>query len=168
VTNNDSTVAATRFRLLGFTPGELILTLARLQLGAWMVVNGLNHWLPIFPQPLSSTPKTSLLLVALIESGLFGLVKAVELFGGVLLLLNLYVPLALVLLLPMSIVVYYFNAVLQGRWNEVLYMGTLCLYLNIILMFAYIRYYLPMLGPKSATGAWADLKRLPGVLRGLD
>lgn len=155
------------FRLAGFTPGELLLAIARLQLGAWMIVNGLNHWLPIFPQPLGSTPLAQQLLVALIESNLFSLVKLIEVAGGVLLIFNLYVPLALVMLLPVSIVVFYFDAVLQLRWNRVLYMGVLCMYLNIILLFAYLRYYFPMLTPTSHIGSWADLKRLPAALRGV-
>jgi hypothetical protein len=32
------------FQLAGFTPGELLLAVARLQLGAWMIVNGLCWW----------------------------------------------------------------------------------------------------------------------------
>ena len=51
-----------------------------------MLVNGLNHWLRIFPQPLGSTPEDSALLVTLIQTGLFGVVKAVEVVGGVLLI----------------------------------------------------------------------------------
>lgn len=153
---------------LGFTPGELLVTLARLQLGGWMIVNGLNHWLPIFPQPLGSAPLAQQLLVALIESGLFGVVKAIEVIGGVLLVFDLYVPLALVALLPVSVVVYYFNAILQQRWNQLLYMGVMCFYLNVILMAAYLRYYLPMLAPRSPCGSWHDLKRLLPALLGGD
>jgi uncharacterized membrane protein YphA (DoxX/SURF4 family) len=159
--NSDS-----RFRILGFTWGELLITVARLQLGGWMIVNGLNHWLPIFPQPMGSAPRAQHLLVGLIESGLFGLVKIVEVIGGVLLIFNLYVPLALVILLPISVIVYYFNAVLQLRWSQILYMGTLCLYLNVILMFAYLRYYLQMLTPWSEIGSWRDLAEIPSALRG--
>jgi hypothetical protein len=104
--------------------------------------------------------------VALIESNLFSLVKVIEVIGGVLLIFNLYVPLALVMLLPVSIVVFYFDAVLQLRWNRILYMGVLCMYLNIILLFAYLRYYFPILTPTSSIGSWRDLARLPAALRG--
>jgi uncharacterized membrane protein YphA (DoxX/SURF4 family) len=155
-----------RIKILGYAPGELLLTAARLQLGAWMIVNGLNHWLPIFPQPLGSTVDSQRLLVALIESGLFDLVKAVEVVGGILLILNLYVPLALLMLLPISIVVYYFDAVLQQRWNRILYMGVLCFYINLALLVAYVRYYFPMLTPWSQPGTWRDVAGIPDALRG--
>lgn len=157
-----------RIKWFGFTPGELLVTLGRLQLGGWMIVNGLNHWLPIFPQPLGTEPVAQQLLVALIESGLFGVVKAVEVVGGVLLIFDLYVPLALVALLPVSVVVYYFNAILQQRWNQIIYMGVLCLYLNVILLVAYLRYYLPLLAPRSPCGSWRDLRRLLPALKGRD
>ena len=157
-----------RVKILGYSIGELIITAMRLQLGAWMIVNGLNHWLPIFPQPMGSSPDAQRLLVGLIESGLFDLVKAAELVGGVLLILDLYVPFALVILLPISVVVFYFNAILQQRWNQVLYMGVLCMYFNIALLLAYIHYYLPMLAPRSRNSSWRDLAKIPAALTGRD
>jgi uncharacterized membrane protein YphA (DoxX/SURF4 family) len=148
--------------------GALLMTLGRLYLGAWMIINGLNHWLPIFPQPLGSFPKSSSLLIVLIESGLFGLVKAVEVVGGVMLVSGRFVPLALVMLLPVSTVVFYNDAVLQLRWNRIFYMGTGCLYLNLILMLGYLRYYLPMLSYQSDLGTIQDLKKLPAIFRADD
>jgi uncharacterized membrane protein YphA (DoxX/SURF4 family) len=145
--------------------GTLLLTLARILLGAWMVVNGLNHFLPIFPQPLGSFPKSSELQIALIESGLFDVVKSVEVLGGAMLILNRFVPLALVLLMPVSTVVYYNDAVLQHRWNRLLYMGTGCFYLNIILLVAYSRHYLPMLSFRADFCRLSDLKRLSEIFK---
>jgi uncharacterized membrane protein YphA (DoxX/SURF4 family) len=143
----------------------LAMSAMRLLLGAWMVINGLNHWLPIFPQPMGSFPLSNQLIVTLIETGLFGLVKAVELVGGIMLIADRFVPLALVLLLPMSVVVFYNDAVLQHRWDRVIYMGVDCFYMNVILMLGYIRYYLPMMTFKSELGTLQDLKKLPTIFQ---
>jgi uncharacterized membrane protein YphA (DoxX/SURF4 family) len=145
--------------------GTLLLTLARILLGAWMIINGLNHFIHIWPQPLGSYPKASQLLIALVESGLFDVVKITEVAGGALLILNRFVPLALVLLMPVSAVVYYNDVVLQHRLGRIFYMGTACLYLNITLLLAYLRYYLPMLTFKSDFGTLQDLKKLRDVFK---
>ncbi|OYU41939.1 MAG: hypothetical protein CFE44_26905, partial [Burkholderiales bacterium PBB4] len=52
--------------------GRLTLHAMRLYLGAWMVINGLNHWLPIFPQPFGGNPLSQLYLTSLVDTGLFG------------------------------------------------------------------------------------------------
>ena len=158
--------ASSKWTIGGLGIGELLITLCRLQLGGWMIVNGLNHWFRIFPQPLGSEPVAQQLLVALIESGLFGVVKAAEVVGGVMLLFDLCTPLALVMLMPVSVVVYYFNAILQMRWDRLLYMGVLCMYLNVILLVAYLRYYLRMLSLRAPVGSWQDLKQIPAALAG--
>lgn len=145
--------------------GYLALIAARIMLGAWMVINGLNHWMPIFPQPLGSNPLSSSMLVVLIETGLFGLVKFAELIGGLMLIFNRWVPLGLVILLPESAVVYYNAAVLQGKWDYILYMGTGCFYLNLILMVAYFKHYLPMLRPDAEMGTLEDLKEIPSIFK---
>ncbi|MGE0113320.1 MAG: DoxX family protein [Steroidobacteraceae bacterium] len=147
---------------------KLVLTVMRLYLGAWMIINGLNHWLPIFPQPLGSFPQSNALLVVLIESGLFSLVKAIEVVGGVFLVLGWFVPLALVMLLPVSIVVFYNDAILKQRWNRIFYMGTGCMYSNLILMAWYVRYYLPMMTFKTELGSLQDLKKLPSIFSSKD
>lgn len=143
---------------------NILLAAGRILLGAWMVVNGLNHWFPIFPQPISPIPHSSALMVVLIESGLFGLVKVVEVIGGVMLLINRFVPLALVALLPVSAIIYYNAAVLHGKWNWLFYMGNDCLYLNLLVMCGYLKHYLPMLRPDAEMGSLRDFKQLPSVL----
>lgn len=137
----------------------------RLYLGAWMVINGLNHWLPIFPQPFGGSAESQLFITALVDTGLFGVAKAVEVIGGILLIFNLFTPFALVLLLPVSAMVYFNATVLQGRWlmfaNENgLYMGTFCLYINLILMLAYIAHYIPFMNVRGRLGKPAHLTQL--------
>ena len=147
---------------------RLVLTVMRLYLGAWMVVNGLNHWVPIFPQPFGGSPLSQLFITSLVDTGLFGFAKALEVIGGLMLILDIFTPLGLALLLPVSGMVYFNAAYLQGRWFRVwgdngLYMGTGCFFMNIILMLVYVRYYLPMLSMKSTMGPLRDLALLSGI-----
>ncbi len=151
---------------------RLVLTVMRLYLGAWMVVNGLNHWVPIFPQPFGGSPLSQLFITSLVDTGLFGFAKALEVIGGLMLILDIFTPLGLALLLPVSGMVYFNAAYLQGRWFRVwgdngLYMGTGCFFMNIILMLVYVRYYLPMLSMKSTMGPLRDLALLSGIFSDL-
>ncbi len=147
---------------------RLVLTIMRLYLGAWMVINGLNHWLPIFPQPYGGTEMSQLFITSLADTGLFGIAKAIEVIGGFLLIFNLFTPLALAILLPVSAMVYFNATYLTGRWFTVwtdngIYMGTVCLYFNLILMIPYFRYYVPMLSMRSSVGSFSDLGLLSRI-----
>ncbi|MGD9843075.1 MAG: DoxX family protein [Steroidobacteraceae bacterium] len=144
---------------------KLVLTGMRLLLGAWMFLQGLNHFIHLYPQPMGSWPQASALLVTLIDTGLFDVVKMVEIVGGVLLLTGWFVPLALVILMPISTVVFYNDAVLQHRIARVFYLGTGCMYMNVILLVAYIRYYIPMMSCHSSLGHVRDFKKLPEIFR---
>jgi uncharacterized membrane protein YphA (DoxX/SURF4 family) len=151
--------------------GRLILVLMRLTLGAWMINSGLSHWLtnwgypPIFPQPLGSLPASNQMLVTLLETGVFDVVKACELLAGVLLLLDLFVPFALAMTLPISFMVFFNAIVLNLRYGLIFStsMSVWCLYLNLILILAYLRYYLPMLTCRAPLGSLEDFKGLPTV-----
>ena len=54
----------------------------RFLFAAWMIPAGLNHFIPLFPQPMGSQPLSQELISALIDSNIFDLVKAVELIAG--------------------------------------------------------------------------------------
>lgn len=113
----------------------------RLVFGAWLVPAGINHFFQIFPQPMGNQPLSQALIAALIDSGLFDLVKAVELIAGLCLLLGFHVPLALVALMPVSFCVWYWDVPLQG-WDSVsAYYGWAVLGCNVLLCLAYIGSY---------------------------
>lgn len=118
--------------------------LLRLGFAAWLVPAGLNHFYPLFDQPLGNVPESTALITALIDSGMFGLVKAVELLAGLLLLVGWRVPLALVALLPVSFNVWYWDVVLQGWTSISAYYGWAILGANLLLMAAYHRAYRPL------------------------
>ncbi|MXO70798.1 hypothetical protein [Alteraurantiacibacter buctensis] len=127
--------------------------LLRLGFAAWLVPAGLNHFYPLFPQPLGNQPESTALITALIETGLFSLVKAVELFAGLCLLLGWRVPLALLLELPISFNVWYWDVPLQGWGSVSAYYGWAVLLANLLLMLAYRHSYAAMLNP-VATPRW--------------
>lgn len=151
--------------------GKLVLVFFRIMLGAWMIVSGTSHLLslfgfpPIFPQPLGNMHASNVMLVSLLEVGLFDLVKTVELIVGLCLVFNVFVPLALAAALPVSYMVFHNSIFLNLRYDRIFstYMAVWCLYMNVILILAYFRYYLPMLRMRAPMGRLEDFKQLPAI-----
>ncbi|PUA20433.1 DoxX family protein [Glaciimonas sp. PCH181] len=151
--------------------GKLLLIFFRVMLGAWMIVSGASHLLPlfgfppIFPQPLGTLHPSNVMLVSLLEVGLFDIVKTVELVVGLCLVFNIFVPLALAVALPVSYMVFHNSIVLNARYDRIFstFMAVWCLYMNIILVLAHIRYYLPMLKMNAPMGKLEDFKLLPSI-----
>jgi uncharacterized membrane protein YphA (DoxX/SURF4 family) len=113
----------------------------RLLFAAWMIPAGVNHFIPIFPQPMGSQPLSMELISALIDSHLFDLVKAVELIAGVWVLVGFYTPLALMLCMPVSFCVFFWDAPLEGWGSRAALFGYSALGCNLLLCLAYIRSY---------------------------
>lgn len=154
---------------------KLIVSVMRLYLGAWMIMSGTSYWLTqfglptIFPQPVGNTPLSSQMLVTMIEVGLFDVVKTCEIVGGLMLLFNRFVPLGLIICLPISAVVWYNAIILNHRVDRLFnptYMGVMCFYMNILVMLAYVKYYAPLLLPKTTMGGFNDFGHLFAALRG--
>ena len=105
------------------------------------------------------------MLVSLLEVGLFDLVKTVELLVGLCLVFNVFVPLALAVALPVSYMVFHNSIALNFRYERIFstYMALWCLYMNVILLLAHIRYYLPMLRMRAPMGKLEDFKMLPTI-----
>ena len=86
--------------------------IARVLLGLIFLVFGLNGFLNFIPTgPLPSGPAGQF-LSALIQSHYVFLVSALQLAGGVLLLVNRYVPLALTLLGPVIVNLFFFHVLM--------------------------------------------------------
>jgi uncharacterized membrane protein YphA (DoxX/SURF4 family) len=77
--------------------------IARILLGLVFTVFGLNGFLGFIPQPPLPPGPAGQFLAALFASHYVYLIAAVQVISGVLLLVNRYVPLALVLLGPMLV-----------------------------------------------------------------
>ena len=82
---------------------RIVAMIARLLLGLMFVVFGLNgflHFLDMGPMP---TGLAGQFMGALVQSHYFGVVAALQIAGGALLLVNRFVPLGLVLLGPVIV-----------------------------------------------------------------
>ncbi len=121
----------------------------RLVFAAWMIPAGLNHFYPLFPQPVGNQPLSQELFHALFDSHLFDLVKAVELVAGLTVLTGFYLPLGLVICMPVSFCVWYWDTALQGWWTASAIYGWAVLLCNLFLCLAYFRNYRPMLALDS-------------------
>jgi uncharacterized membrane protein YphA (DoxX/SURF4 family) len=121
----------------------------RLVFAAWMIPAGLNHFVYLFPQPMGTKPLSHELIVALLNSHLFDLVKAVELIAGVSVLLGFYTPLGLILCMPVSFCVFYWDTPLEGWGSRASLFGEAALLCNVLLCLAHIRSYRSMFSFRS-------------------
>ena len=109
----------------------------RLVYAAWMIPAGLNHFIRLYPQPTGNQPLSTEVFTALLDSGLFTVVKAVELLAGLALLFGFRVPLALLAVLPVSFTVWYWHTERQGWWTGSAIYGWAVLGCNVALCLAY-------------------------------
>jgi uncharacterized membrane protein YhaH (DUF805 family) len=116
----------------------------RVAFGGWMLANGLIHFLGIHPMPAGATPLAAQLMRALINSELIDVVMAIELVGGALILAGLFVPVALCVLMPVSICAAYWAVVLNQQPLGAL-LALAAVALNALLMLAHIHDYRDML-----------------------
>jgi putative oxidoreductase len=87
--------------------------IARILLGLVFTVFGLNAFLGFIPTPPLPSGLAGQFIGALFASHYVYVVSAVQLAGGVLLLVNRYVPLALVLLGPVIVNIFFFHVLMD-------------------------------------------------------
>jgi uncharacterized membrane protein YphA (DoxX/SURF4 family) len=121
--------------------------IVRLVFAAWMIPAGLNHFIPLFPQPMGSKPLSHELIVALLDSHLFDLVKAVELLAGLSVMTGFYTPLVLIMCMPVSFCVFYWDTPLEGGRAAIF--GSAVLLCNVLLCLAHFRNYRAMFALRS-------------------
>ena len=125
----------------------------RLLFGGWMVPAGLNHFVPLFPQP-QGVGLSGEVFQALFDSHLFDVVKAVELIAGISVLTGWYTPLALVVCMPVSFCVFWWDNPLSHGWtNKGGFFGQAVLFSNLMLCLAYWKSYRAMFAPHSTPKA---------------
>lgn len=129
--------------------------------GGWFLAHGLNYWLEFFPQPHGSSPISRELIMALIHSGLFDIVKMVEVVAGILLLLDLFVPLAIVLSVPVALSIAHLNLIEN---DDLFSKATAVVILALIGLIAVGRLdrFLPMLAMRTGGPSRAGLRALRG------
>ena len=120
----------------------------RLVFAAWMVPAGLNHFYPLFPQPMGNQPLSTELITALLDSHQFDLTKAVEMLAGLAVLTGIFCPLLLVVCMPVSFCVWYWDTPLQGWGSSSAIFGWAVLLSNVVLCLSYVGTYRSMLAAR--------------------
>ncbi len=128
----------------------------RLVFAGWMIPAGLNHFVPLFPQP-QGTGLSGEVFRALFDSHLFDIVKAVELIAGLCVLTGFYAPLALVMCMPVSFCVFWWDNPLSGWGSSANAFGQAVLICNVLLCMAYWKSYRAMFALRSKPRALAEI-----------
>ncbi len=124
-------------------------TIARYLFGLILFVFGLNKFLGFMPAPEFSSQAMAF-FGALMESGyMIYFIGTVEVLTGAMLLANRMVPLALVLAAPVTLNILLFHLFLD---LPTIAPGLVVFVLNLYLLFAYKKYYDPMLVASATPG----------------
>ena len=128
----------------------------RLVFGTWNIFFGLVFYLEFIPQPMGHGELTPYLNQTLIDTHLFHVVKAIEIVVGLSLLMNRAVPLMLCVYFPITFVIFFVNLFLEdfvfGPMIAFIYLGV-----HMFMMWAYRKYYLPMLAWRASISPGVSL-----------
>jgi uncharacterized membrane protein YphA (DoxX/SURF4 family) len=126
--------------------------IARVVLGAWMLANGVNHFLgtPLYPEAVGHEPLAIQLMAAFQHSKMFDVAMTIELVCGALILVGAIVPVALTVLMPVSVCAAYWAVVLDHHPAEAA-LALVAVALNAFLCLAYLDYYKDMLKRHALT-----------------
>jgi len=115
-------------------------TAGRLIFGAWMLINGANHFFGFAPEAHGASPLGMQLMAALNHSGLMDVAMTMQLVGGALILAGVFVPVALTVLMPISTCAVYWTVVLE-REPIGAALALAAFALNGLLMIGWIEYF---------------------------
>ena len=129
----------------------LFVLVLRIALGLDLLLNGINFWLDFLPITTPASDLARGLMGGLVNAGLFVIVKYIEIGTAVALLTNRFVPLALVVMFPLTVVIFWTDCILINTPEGWLYGGTTSL-LHVLLMVAYLKHYMPLLKFRAKPG----------------
>jgi hypothetical protein len=116
---------------------------SRITFGGWWLFSGLMHFFWPEIQPLGDEQPAIDFTLALMASGLFDWIKVIEIVLGITMLLNRAMPLTILALVPLNIVIVYWNFVLDEGAVEWTF-GTLSIIFNAILAWPWRHYFWPV------------------------
>jgi uncharacterized membrane protein YphA (DoxX/SURF4 family) len=126
---------------------SLTVVSARIILGLIYFVFGLNFFLNFLPTPPPSGGPSESFITGLFQSGyFFPFLKGIEVVLGGALLIGVFVPLVLVLLMPISLNILLFHVFL----TDSPVMGIVIIALQLYLAWAYRDYYKPLFQRKAS------------------
>jgi uncharacterized membrane protein YphA (DoxX/SURF4 family) len=131
--------------------GGILASIARILLGLLFFVAGLNGFLNFIPQPKTPMPEGAMAFAGALMAThyMFQLIAGTQALVGVLLLVNRFVPLALVLIAPVIVNIIAFHLFLQPAG---IVPGSIALILEIYLVHAYRNAFRPMLAMRALPG----------------
>ncbi len=126
---------------------QYLTLVARVTLGLVLLTFGLDYFVSFLPEP-PSTPQGTAFLTAILATGyLFLLIKIIEIGCGILLLINRFVPFALLLLAPIAVNIGLYHALLDR--NGAVF-GFTVVALELYLAFAYRAHWKSIFAPAPA------------------
>src|SRR5690349_3620626 len=109
-------------------------------LGSFYLASGLNFFFLVWAQPIPADPLGAAYMNATLNLDLFQVAKVLEATGGFLLLTDLFVPLALVLLMPVAVTIFVMNTFFSPLVH-VAVSGARNFAFHCLLLLAYSGYY---------------------------
>jgi hypothetical protein len=116
---------------------------SRIIFGGWWLFSGLMHFFWPHLQPLGNEQAAIDFTLALMASGLFDWIKVLEIVLGITILLNRAMPLTIIALIPVNLVIVYWNFALDEGLVEWTF-GALSILFNAILIWPWRRYFWPL------------------------
>lgn len=114
-----------------------ILLAIRYFFGGHALVSGLNHYFLFIPEIMPRDPELAYrFMSSLVDSGMYDLVKITEIICGISLLTGRFMPLALVLEMPITVIICYLSLFMAPTVRSV-YSGPRELIFNAVLLVAY-------------------------------
>lgn len=129
--------------------GLIVTTIVRVLLGLMFLVFGLNGFLNFIPAPKDLPPDLVTVSTGLMKGGYMTVVSATEILVALLLLTNLFVPLALALLAPIVVGIITFHIAIAPA---TIVPGIVVLVMELYLAWAYRGAFRPMLQAKVSPG----------------
>jgi riboflavin transporter len=120
---------------------------ARYFFGVHALYSGPNYFLHIYPQMQMVHPLAGPFQHYMDAMGLFAVVKLIESVVGICLVLNVYVPLAAIIELPITFTIFYLSVFVVADPRTML-TGPRELLLNVFLVWAYGGWIAPVLKPR--------------------
>lgn len=127
-------------------PNQLAMKIIRIVLGVILLVFGLNHFFEFLPMPKPPEPAMNFMGALTATGFMWYLVGIVQVVSGVFLIINRYAALGLILFAPVALVILLHHLFLDPAGGII---GYIVFILEVILLYAYLEAYKPMLKQKT-------------------
>lgn len=127
-------------------PTQLGIKIIRIILGVILLVFGLNHFFQFMPMPQPPEPAMNFMGALTATGFMWSLIGIVQVISGIFLIIGRYVALGLVLFAPVALVILLHHIFLDPVGGLI---GYITFILEVLLLYAYLGAYKPMLQQKA-------------------